>query len=86
MNQIEKSLINKFQVKLKSEDNNVVIVEIFIKYDIVLFQNKSGVANHGGVILDYGKFIHCCTEGVLVDSYKRELWQKKLNGFYKFNE
>lgn len=52
-------------------------------YDIVLFQNRQGVANHGGIVLGYGKFVHCCRDGVLVDSYNREGWQKRLNGFYR---
>lgn len=54
------------------------------KYDIVLFQNKQGIANHGGIALGYGKFIHCCKDGVLEDSYTRPAWQKRLNGFYRF--
>lgn len=53
-------------------------------YDIVLFQNRRGIANHGGVVLGYGKFVHCCKDGVLVDSYNRPGWKRKLNGFYRF--
>lgn len=53
------------------------------KYDIVLFQNRQGVANHGGVVLGYGKFIHCCRDGVLMDSYNREGWRRRINGFYR---
>jgi cell wall-associated NlpC family hydrolase len=53
-------------------------------YDMILFQGKQGIANHGGVVLGYGKFIHCCKEGVLVDTYTRSGWEKKINGFYRF--
>ena len=52
-------------------------------FDIVLFQNRRGVANHGGIVLNYSKFIHCCKDGVLVDSYNREGWQRRINGFYR---
>ena len=73
--------------------NRVHILESFHKqfekidkpnlYDIVLFQNRQGIANHGGVVLGYGKFIHCCKDGVLVDSYNREGWKRRINGFYR---
>jgi len=59
-------------------------VKVPNKYDIVLFQKRDGIANHGGIILGYGKFIHCCKNGVLVDSYNNEGWKKRINGFYKF--
>ena len=56
------------------------------KYDIVLFQNRGGIVNHGGVTLNYSKFIHCCKDGVLVDSYNREGWKKRINGFYRLKD
>ncbi len=52
-------------------------------YDIVLFQNHKGIVNHGGITLGYGKFIHLCKDGTLVDSYNRPGWQKRINGFYR---
>lgn len=59
-------------------------VEKPVHYDIVMFQNRKGVANHAGVVLGYGKFVHCCKDGVLVDNYNRPGWQRRLNGFYRF--
>lgn len=53
------------------------------RYDLVAFQNREGIVNHGGIVLGYGKFIHCCKDGVLIDSYNREGWQRRLNGFYR---
>jgi len=53
-------------------------------YDIVMFRNKQGIVNHGGITLGYGKFIHCCKDGVLVDNYTRPIWQKRLDGFYRY--
>ena len=53
-------------------------------YSIVIFQNKQGITNHGGITLGYGKFIHCCKDGVLVDNYKKPAWQKRINGFYQW--
>lgn len=55
-------------------------------YDIIAFQNRKGIVNHGGIVLEYGKFIHCCKDGVLVDSYNREGWQRRFNGFYRLKE
>lgn len=52
-------------------------------YDIVAFQNRQGVVYHTGILLGYGKFVHCCKDGVLVDSYLRPEWQKRINGFYR---
>lgn len=56
------------------------------RYDIVMFHNRQGVVNHGGIVLGYGKFIHCCRDGVLIDNYKSANWQKRLDGFYRFKE
>ncbi|MDD4980705.1 MAG: NlpC/P60 family protein [Candidatus Omnitrophica bacterium] len=52
-------------------------------YDLIVFQNRQGVVNHGGVVLGYGKFVHCCKDGVLVDTYNRPEWKKRINGFYR---
>lgn len=55
-------------------------------YDLVAFQNRKGIVNHGGVVLGCGKFIHCCREGVLVDNYNRPNWKKRINGFYRLKD
>ena len=55
-------------------------------YDMILFQNRQGIVNHGGIVLGYGKFIHCCKDGTLVDNYNREGWRKRINGFYRLKE
>jgi len=53
------------------------------KHDLILFQDRAGVVNHGGIIRGYGKFIHCCEDGTLIDSYHRDMWIKRFNGFYR---
>jgi probable lipoprotein NlpC len=52
-------------------------------YDIILFQNRKGIANHCGIVLGYGKMVHCCRYGVMVDTYTRREWQTRFNGFYR---
>ncbi len=53
-------------------------------YDIILFQNKKGIANHGGVVLQNGKFIHCSKDGVSINRYNDEDFKRKFNGFYRY--
>jgi cell wall-associated NlpC family hydrolase len=54
-------------------------------YDIIAFKNKHGIVNHSGIVLGYNKFIHCCEDGVMVDSYTRLMWEKRFSGFYRLN-
>lgn len=51
-------------------------------FDVVLFSNSKGIANHGGVVLKSGKFIHCCKTGVVVSRLGEPRWQKRIEGFY----
>lgn len=53
-------------------------------YDIILFQNKKGIANHGGVVLQNGKFIHCSKDGVNISRYSEENFKRRFNGFYRY--
>lgn len=53
-------------------------------YDIILFQNKKGIANHGGIVLNNGKFIHCGKGGVSINRYNELGFKKRLNGFYHY--
>lgn len=55
-------------------------------YDLIGFKNRQGVVNHAGIFLGYGKFVHCCRDGVLVDKYNSERWQKRFNGFYRLKD
>jgi len=52
-------------------------------YDVVLFQNSRGKANHAGIILNNGKFIHMTRGGVSINRYIEEIFSKRLNGFYR---
>lgn len=53
-------------------------------YDIVLFQNKKGIANHGGVVLGNGKFFHIFKSGASINRYNDEIFKRRFNGFYHF--
>jgi len=53
-------------------------------YNIILFQNRKGVANHGGVVLQNGKFIHCSKDGVNISRYNDENFKRRFNGFYGY--
>jgi len=53
-------------------------------YDIVLFQTKKGIANHGGVVIGNGKFFHICKAGASINSYNDETFKRRLNGFYHY--
>lgn len=54
--------------------------------DAVLFLNSRGVANHAGIVLSQGRFIHCCRAGVVVSMLDSPSWRKKVEGFYRLKE
>jgi len=65
--------------------------ELFVKvdrpqrFDVVAFQNRRGVVEHGGVVLDNGKFIHCSRlSGVSIEYYNAPQHKRRLNGFYRY--
>lgn len=51
--------------------------------DIVLLLNSKGVANHAGVYLNTGIFIHCCKQGVVKSSIREKRWRGRVEGFYR---
>jgi cell wall-associated NlpC family hydrolase len=53
-------------------------------YDIVLFQTKKGIANHGGVVIGNSRFIHLFKSGMSINSYNDETFKRRLNGFYHY--
>jgi cell wall-associated NlpC family hydrolase len=61
-------------------------VEKPTQFDIVLFQNKRGIANHGGVVLGNGKFFHISKSGAGINSYSDENFKGRLNGFYRYKK
>ena len=58
-------------------------VEIPQLLDIVLFK-KNDIVNHGGVVLNNNKFIHCCKLGVIVSRLDEQMWQRRIEGFYRY--
>jgi cell wall-associated NlpC family hydrolase len=54
--------------------------------DAVLFNNKRGVANHAGVVLTGGRFIHAPRQGVIVSRLNDDVWKRKLEGFYRLKK
>jgi cell wall-associated NlpC family hydrolase len=55
-------------------------------FDIILFQNKRGIAYHGGIVLSNGKFLHLSKSGVSINRYSEETFQRSLNGFYHYKK
>ncbi len=54
--------------------------------DAVLFINNNGIANHAGVVLSSGRFIHCCRSGVIVSRLGDVSWQRRIEGFYRLKD
>lgn len=54
------------------------------KFDVILFQTKKGIANHGGVVLNNGKFFHISRAGAGINYYADENFARRLNGFYHY--
>jgi len=55
-------------------------------FDIILFQNKRGIAYHGVIVLSNGKFLHLSKSGVSINRYSEETFQRSLNGFYHYKK
>jgi len=55
-------------------------------FDIVLFQNKKGIACHGGVVLENGRFFHISKSGSSINRYGDEVFHRRFNGFYRYKE
>jgi cell wall-associated NlpC family hydrolase len=54
--------------------------------DIVLFKNSIDVANHCGIYLGGGKFIHCCRHGVIVSNLYEKPWGQRIDGIYRLKQ
>ena len=54
------------------------------QFDIILFQTKKGIANHGGIILGNGKFFHVSKSGGSINRYNDETFKRRFNGFYHY--
>ncbi|MFA4905037.1 MAG: NlpC/P60 family protein [Candidatus Margulisiibacteriota bacterium] len=51
--------------------------------DAVLFVNSKGIANHAGIVLMNGRFIHSCRQGVIVSRLNDKAWRKNIEGYYR---
>jgi cell wall-associated NlpC family hydrolase len=51
--------------------------------DAVLFVNSKGIANHAGIVLTNGRFIHSCRQGVIVSRLSDKAWRKNIEGYYR---
>ena len=57
-----------------------------VRFDIILQQTKKGIANHGGIVLGNGKFLHMTRDGVSIHRYNDDIWKRRFNGFYRFKK
>jgi cell wall-associated NlpC family hydrolase len=51
--------------------------------DGVLFINRKGIANHAGIVLSEGRFIHASRQGVIVSNLSDKAWETRIEGFYR---
>lgn len=61
-------------------------IEVPDVFDVVLFSNSKGIANHGGVVLSEGRFIHTCKQGTIISRLSDPGWRKRIEGFYRLKE
>jgi len=54
--------------------------------DVIMFKNKRGIVNHGGIIIDRFRFINARKAGVVIDRINGDKWAKSLDGFYHLKE
>lgn len=54
--------------------------------DLVLLKSSKGIINHGGVVLNYGKFIHTCKAGTVITRLTHPQWKNKVAGFYRLKD
>lgn len=52
--------------------------------DVVLFQNRTGIANHAGIVLEHNRFIHCSKAGINIQKLSK--WYPMLVGFYRVKQ
>ena len=55
-------------------------------FDVVLFSNRRGVANHGGVVLSRGRFMHACRAGVVISRLGDINYWRRIEGFYRLKK
>lgn len=51
--------------------------------DGVLFANSRRIANHTGIVLSSGRFIHCARQGVIISRINDPRWLERIEGFYR---
>jgi cell wall-associated NlpC family hydrolase len=49
----------------------------------VMFNSLFGFTNHGGIMLDSNRFLHCALQGVVVSRISDRQHQEAFNGFYR---
>jgi peptidoglycan endopeptidase LytE len=54
--------------------------------DGILFVNRKGIANHAGIVLSEGRFIHASRQGVIVSSLSDPAWKTRIESFYRLKE
>ena len=54
------------------------------KHDVVLFRNKSGIANHAGIYLGEGQFYNITHAGGVVCRLDTQGWKERVEGFYRY--
>jgi hypothetical protein len=54
--------------------------------DTVLFKNSKGIINHGGIVLNYGKFIHTCKAGTVISRFSDSKFRMPIAGFYRLKD
>lgn len=55
-------------------------------FDVVLFNNSRGVANHAGIVLSLWCFLHCGRSGVIISKLSDRKWIERKVGFYRLKQ
>ena len=86
--------VKKYSPNLRDGENHLIenyhkewdeIVSPHI-FDVALFNNSCGVANHAGIVLSQWRFIHCGRSGVIVSKLSDKKWLERKVGFYRLKK
>jgi cell wall-associated NlpC family hydrolase len=55
-------------------------------FDGILINNGKGIANHAGVMLENGRFIHCIKAGVVISKITDRNWRNRIAGYFRYKK
>lgn len=52
--------------------------------EVILYKNKRGIVNHGGICMGNDRFLHACRAGVVINRICDPQWNKRIDGYYRY--